>query len=335
MYSCRLSNCVSYGASGYPVRPTAQRQSALRAPLNDILGTEANVRVLRVLSQLSAPISATELAKRAQLQRSSVHRATKSLEELGIVEYVGTAAHSQIVLREQNPLAKAIRQIFNAERDQYDGLLTALQKLAESISPPPIAVWLNGAAATGTDRPGEQLVITLVDQARRLHETTELVRKHSERIQKRYDIQIEVRGRTTADLDALDQEEAARLLSDVTLLGLPPGGVLSRYKALWKARNIRVHSDHDERALDYGRAVADAITKDPSLIDEARRFINRRWETASARERKELAEWKQILDSSSPARLRKVLVDPGERATRLRQTIPFVGLFSPELPEEQ
>ena len=32
------------------MRPTAKLQSALRTPLNDILGTEANVRILRVLA---------------------------------------------------------------------------------------------------------------------------------------------------------------------------------------------------------------------------------------------------------------------------------------------
>jgi hypothetical protein len=316
------------------MRPPAQSQSALRFPLNHILGTEANVRVLRVLSQLASPISAPELAKRSQLQRSSVHRATKFLEELGIVAYVGTAAHSQIALREESPVAKPIRQIFRAEREHYEGLLNSLQKLAESIHPPPMAVWLDGSVSAGTDRPGEHVVITVVDHAKKVDGTVDLLRKQSERIQKRYDVQIDVRGRTSADLDALNVDESDKLLSAVPLLGVPPGGLLPRYRKLWKARNIRVHSDHDNRALAYGSALAEAITKDPSLVDDARRYIGRRWKNASARERKELAEWKRILGSASPAQLRKILTDPGERATRLRQTIPFIGLFSAEIPDK-
>jgi hypothetical protein len=37
-----------------------------------------------------------------------------------------------------------------------------------------------------------------------------------------------------------------------------------------------------------------------------------------------LVEWRQILRTQSPTRIRKLLVDPGERATRLRQTLPFL-----------
>ena len=54
-------------------------------PLNGILGTEANVRILRALAESTAPISAAELSRRAQLQRSSVHRALRTLAGLGIV----------------------------------------------------------------------------------------------------------------------------------------------------------------------------------------------------------------------------------------------------------
>src|SRR5437879_3467920 len=104
------------------MRPTAQSQSALRMPLNRILATEANVRVLRVLADVSSPLSAPELARRAQLQRSSVHRALKGLAETGIVEHVGTAPHAQLTLRARHPLAKAIRALFADERLRYDEL---------------------------------------------------------------------------------------------------------------------------------------------------------------------------------------------------------------------
>ena len=131
------------------MRPTAQYQSALRFPLNGMLATEANVRVLRVLAGVTSAISAPELAKRAQLQRSSVHRAVRTLEETGIVEYVGTAPHNQIALRDRSSLAKAVRQLFQSEQSRYDDLLRALKKAADTINPPPLAVWIEGPVAEG------------------------------------------------------------------------------------------------------------------------------------------------------------------------------------------
>lgn len=309
------------------MRPTAKPQSSLKAPLNQILGTEANVRVLRVLSGLSSPISAPELARRSDLQRSSVHRVIKALEEIGIVQYVGTAAHAQIAMRDGSALARPIRQLFQAEQARYDELLVAVKHAAGSIDPPPLAVWLQGP-----DKPGDPLLLTVVEKGRRLDQSAEMMRELVERIERRFDVQVEVQGKTHADLDALSNEDSEYLLDAVPLLGVPPGGVLTRYRDLWRARNIRTHLDHDRRALEYGRALADAIKRDPALITDARKYLARRWRAASLAERKELAEWKRILATASPARLRRILTDPGERSTRLRQTIPFIGVFSPERP---
>lgn len=314
------------------MRPTKQPQSALRAPLNGILGTEANVRILRVLGSLSAPISSSELAKRTRLQRSSVHRASKTLEETGIVEYVGTGPRLQLVLRDKSPLSKSIRQLFRTEQQRYEELIAAVKRVAESLVAPPIAIWLEGAVATGADQIGDPLIVSVLDNSRSLEKTTESLRIKLTRIEQQFDIAIEVRSRTHADLDALPVEDTETLFEAVPLLGVPPAGMLTRYRDLWRARNISTHADHDIRALDFGRAVADAINKDPSLIADARRYIDRRWEMASAGERKELAEWKRILANTSPSRLRKLLTDPTERATRLRQTMPFLGIFSAERP---
>jgi len=52
------------------MRPTSRPQSALRCPLNHILGTEANVRVLRAILLSDIPIGVPELARRAELQPS-------------------------------------------------------------------------------------------------------------------------------------------------------------------------------------------------------------------------------------------------------------------------
>ena len=60
----------------------------------------------------------------------------------------------------------------------------------------------------------------------------------------------------------------------------------------------------------------------------AQEFVAHRLMTASPNERHELEEWAALLRTGSPQRLRHVLLDPGERATRLRQTWPFAGLLN-------
>ena len=97
------------------MRLTARHESALRTPLNDILATEANVRMLRVLTESRAPLNASELARRSLLQRSSEHRALEALKTTGIVARVGAGARSQLRLSPEHPLAPAIEALFKAE----------------------------------------------------------------------------------------------------------------------------------------------------------------------------------------------------------------------------
>jgi hypothetical protein len=60
-----------------------------------------------------------------------------------------------------------------------------------------------------------------------------------------------------------------------------------------------------------------------------RQHVANRAKKASAQERRELLEWDRILATMSPSRLRRFLVEPGERATRLRQTLPALDLLTP------
>src|SRR2546423_826837 len=152
------------------MRPPARPQSRLWAPLNDIFGTEANVRILRVLTRVGSGVSQAELAKRSDLQRSTVHRSIKALADTDIVEYVGTSAQSQVQLRKRNPLSVAIRKLFEAERVRYDEFLALLMKAVASIDPPPLAVWLEDRVGAGRGPRADTVGITLVDSGRTLNQ---------------------------------------------------------------------------------------------------------------------------------------------------------------------
>jgi hypothetical protein len=93
---------------------------------------------------------------------------------------------------------------------------------------------------------------------------------------------------------------------------------------------VRRHADLDARGLGIARAIARQLRRDPALSARALACVEQRMASASPQERLELEEWAQLLRTASPARLRRFLVAPGERATRLRQTLPFLGILSPE-----
>ena len=310
------------------MRPTAQRQSALRAPLNDILATEANVRMLRALAESDTALTVSELARRIRLQRSSVHRALKTLEPTGIVAWADAGGRSVIQLTARHPLTTAIRALFATERKRAESVLSGIQSAAATLRPPPMAVWIETPVADSSDAPGEPIGVRVVDDALSLPRAADQLRRAVEELERRLDVTVEVRSSTPADLAAMPRAERARLPLAVPLVGVPPSGFLERSDpSAAGAQRISSHANLDARARRLAEGVAREIARDPSLIDHARAFIKKRRTVASPGERKELDEWDRLLRTMSPARLRQFLVDPGERATRLRQSLPFVGIL--------
>src|SRR5687768_11962610 len=125
--------------------PRPQLQSALRYPLDEILGTRANVRLVRVLTLAGIPITAGELARRAKLGRTGVYPALSALERVGIVEFVGAGSTRQVKLRKLHPLALPIATLFRSEERRIDALVTDLRQLLEMSTKELISAWLNEA----------------------------------------------------------------------------------------------------------------------------------------------------------------------------------------------
>jgi hypothetical protein len=88
-------------------------------------------------------------------------------------------------------------------------------------------------------------------------------------------------------------------------------------------------SDHkriEERSLQLHKEIARRLQNDPQLLQRAKenliRWIARDGEIPVWR------EWIEILNGPL-SRVLSVLLSPGERATRLRQSSPFCGILSP------
>jgi hypothetical protein len=311
------------------MRPAKTSQGILVAPLNHILGTEANVRLLRVLSEAREPLARPEVARRAQMDASGVRRALDSLAAEGIVEAVGAGARTPVRLRTQHPLASAIRRLFVAERGRAEDVVEAIREIGTRLSRQPRALWVSLPVEREPDSL-ETMHLGVLASAREVDAIARSLRDRLRDVQRRYDVPIEVRGYTLADLHTLAADARAELATAQPILGPAPTGFLAGAApgAAAGRSQSRGHARQDRRALLLGRAIGERISRDPTLIERAREYA-RRMAASSPGVRQEMEEWEEILDTLPPARLRAFLGDPGERATRLRQSLPFVDVLGP------
>jgi hypothetical protein len=298
----------------------AKPQSALGAPLNDMLGAEGNVRLLRILSLARTPLAAGELAQRAELGRTSIYPALESLERAGIVTFVGSGAQRQVAFRTAHPLARPIVELFRAEARRLRDMLAALGEVAKGLKPRPIGVWVEGLS----DPFNDIVACWILGDPKTLTQLTDAFSQQLGPIEREYDVHVEVHGTTRSELAARVPPEEGDVLDEAAVLA----GVIPRHVKDVDEDRTKGHDEHDARARRFGIALAVKLKRDPGLVRAARSQIANRSKDASPGEQRELREWERIL-AMSPARLQRFLTDPGERATRLRQTLPALGILSP------
>jgi DNA-binding transcriptional ArsR family regulator len=309
------------------MRPPAEPQSALRNPLNDVLGREAHVRILRVLGAAEAPIGKAELARQADLNPSGVRRALGVLIELGIVEEVGKTPRPPVRLRKKHSLSGVLRDLYRAERARFDLLVESLREMVSRVRPPPRSAWVQGPVARGTDKPGDPVLVGVLTSARNAASAREQLLSMLPKFVSDPDVQVVLKTCTLADMNASTELEE-ELQGAILLVAPHPLQLLDSRRAAGDMATGYLHSHMDRQALALARAIADRIPKDPELIPRAVSYLRRRMEQASARERPELNEWLDLLETKSVAQVRSLLLDPGERATRLRQSLPFLEVLT-------
>ncbi len=313
------------------MRPVRTAQSALRSPLNAILGTEANVRVLRELVLEGMPLARSEVARRSGLSLPGTTGALEKLRSAGIVEPVGAGSRETVQIRAGHPLRNILQALFHQEAGRLPALVDDLRTLVEGLEPLPRAAWIEGPVAEATDRPGEPLVLGFLAGARDVSRLASGMRDAFARIERDYDVTVEVRGRTEADIATLGPEEGSVLRGARGLLGPHPTAYLEPQGENLAGKAPRVsasHVGHDHRAMLNATWIAQRLDRDPSLPKRARSWLVHRLHDASEREAEELNEWIRLLDTASIPRLQYVLRDAGERSTRLRQSNPFVPVLT-------
>ena len=306
------------------MRPPKHPQNSLLRPLNEILGTPANVRLMRTLSLSTVSLTSGELAKRAQLGRTSIYPALHALERAGMLEFVGAGAQSQVQIREQHPLARPLRQLFRAEARRFEKFIAALRELLADVPFRPMSAWteLSEQAIQSTNT----LSLYFVARPEDVERLTDVLNSRLAKVEHAYDIHLTVNGLTRSELKTLHDAPTDVISRAILLAGVPPTALLAQSGP--PSGTLRSHDEHDNRSRRLALAIATKIKRDPGLVALARQRIERRVAKASPGERRELIEWIRVLSTMSPARLRRLLLEDSERAIRLRQSLPSLNLLS-------
>ena len=302
------------------MRPVSDHNSALKNPLNEILGYQANVRLLRCLIESHGPLSYSGLAERTGLSLPGIHKVVPRMIETGIIQYTGSGKRQQIVIRKQHPLVGAIKELFETEKRNYDSLIKSLKDAIGALELKPKSAWIFGKVAQRSDDYGDPVRIALLGDVKSIDDITEEFRDriYETDIEKHYDVTIEISGVTLADVES-------RPIINTNKMILLWGMDLQHYLVGSKDERDgkRFHQDLDKQSLIDSKAWTELLKTHPEIIQRTIQTLEDRIPDINSGEKKEFQEWKHILESMSFQRLKKFLESDSERSTRLRQSLPF------------
>lgn len=299
------------------MRPIASEQDPIKYPLNELIGTRAHVRLLRVMAnEVEGPLTAVDVAKRAGLTVPGAQKALGKLLRSGFVSRVGGGRKHQYEIRSSDRLMQIIIKLFQAEKNRYERLLAAIKNEIDKMVPPPRAVWAQ-ATPKEIDDP---LILGFLHETLHLAKCENQFRSGLQPVEEDYDLTIEVEGYTKADIPDLD-------LDGVTVLyGVMPQTYNS--PVLQQTKKVPTHREKDLQIEALSRKLAVVLEKDASLVQRAKGHIDRLLKENQGSAAKDLLEWRSILDTYSIRRLVQFLTSGSERAHRLRQSNPFFAVLS-------
>lgn len=330
------------------MRPPARNQSALEAPLNEVLATPGAVRVLRLLTRAvgarteDSPAVA-DLGRDAGLTQAGARRVIARLVQLGVVESWQNGGQ-RVRLRQTHPLAAPLQALFGAERDLATRRWQALIACFETMAPPPMAAWVEGAAASDDAQAGQAIAIgVLVPTTPALDVWKRMIEPALAEVGTQHAATFVPSVHTPGEFAALPDTGQWRHVRSI--MGPPPvtwrprtGIIHATLPALTVSGAVTVtvttpsdrvaQKDPTARAAALARAVAVKGDRDHTVIATAAAFLARRLQQAAEGERAELESWAQLLRLGDWAQIRQVLLGQDEHAQRLRQSFPFVGVLT-------
>jgi len=300
------------------MRPVASEQNPLRNPLNELLGTAAHVRLLRVLAnETDEPLTASDIAAHAGLTTRGTRKALKRLLQSGFVLRVGGGRRHQYELNRSDKLIKALLKLFQAEKNRYEALLSSIKKELENPVPYPRSVWIQELP----NEFGDPLVIGVLHETKRLANYIHRLRTQLNRVERNFDLTIELNGYTKADVPSLNADEVTLLFG---IMPFPDKYIREMHT------KPSTHKEKDQHMLQLSHELAEAIEHDTSLVRRAKEHVHRMLKKDHGSATKDIEEWRDILESYSIRRLSRFLTSTSERANRLRQSNPLFAVLSPD-----
>ncbi len=301
------------------MRPIVSEQDPLRYPLNELLGTRAHVRLLRVMAnEVDGPLTASDVAKRAGLTVPGAKKALERLFRSGFISRVGGGRKHQYEICCSDRFMQITLELFQAEKNRYEQLLTTIKKKIKNTTPHPNAVWIQAFPK----EIGEPLTLGLLHETHHLTNYLRQLRAKLNQVEGDFDLTIELEGYTKADIPDLKFDD----LTDFTALyGIVPSLDSPTRR---QTKNPLTHKEKDRwlHALSY--KLAKAIEQDTSLIRRAKEYIDRLLKEDQGMATGDLMEWNDILAMHSIQRLSRFLTSSSERANRLRQSNPFLAILN-------
>lgn len=302
------------------MRPVNDQDSALKTPLNNILGFQANVRLLRSLIDAGSALSHSELAERTGLSLPGVHKVVTRMMETGIIQYRGSGKQQQVELRKEHPLTEAVIRLFESEKKYFDSLVSTLKEQIRALEVKPKSVWIFGEVARGTDDYGDPVRIAVLGDVKSIDAQTDTLRSWLalSDIELHYDVTIDIQGVTEADLEFRPELIEGGI---ILLWGIGPeqfrGGPDN------ESNTPKTHQELDARSFADAKLWSALLKTYPEIIPRTIDYLDDQIPHITSGEKKELQEWKRILESMSWQRLKKFLESDSERSVRLRQSLPF------------
>ena len=298
------------------MRPIASGQNHIRYPLNELLGTRANVRLLRVMAnEVEDPLTAPDIAKRAGLTVPGAQKALNRLYRAGFISRVGGGRRHQYEIFRSDPLMQATLQLFKAEKNRYEQLINAIKTETKALIPPPQSVWMHSVPM----EIGEPLTLGLLQNALHLVDNIGQFRALLNIVEKDFNQTIELVGYTKADILDLDPDGITGLY------GVMPS---THKTVLPQVKGPLTHKDNGKRLFALSRELAKTIQEDTSLLRRAKDHIEHLLHSDQGMANRDLKEWRDILENYSRQRLSKFLLSSSERAVRLRRSSPFFAVLT-------
>jgi predicted transcriptional regulator len=299
------------------MRPIASEQDPLRYPLNEIFGTQAHVRVLRVMAvEVDGPLTASDIAKRTGLTVPGAQKSLGKLLRTGFISRVGGGRKHQYEIRRSDRLMQTAIELFQSEKNRFERLLSAIKNEIKNLTPPPQAAWIQDIPRE-IDEP---LILGMLHETLYLTECANNLRTRLDGIEKDFDLTIELEGYTKADIPDLE-------IDGITILyGVVPNKPTSSTRQ--QAKKAMTHRQKDGQLKLMCRKLADIIQRDASIVRRAKDHIDNLLMEDQGTAAGDLLEWRKILDTYSIQRLVSFVMSSSERAKRLRQSNPFFAILN-------